>query len=190
MMIELRSLIFLLMAIGCLADSSLESSSSSASPPPPPSPSYISASLSDEIDETNIGAKVGLPCLGKFSCKSKTFPFHTRCLKLDRLCDEKEDCANGMDENNALCDHLRDLQQENDDLRESLERSRDSRKHGEHDGGIENDFSGTGFMFSVNNLIIEGSDVKMFNQNSDNVSGQKDSQEPSDKSNHTAIEGR
>ncbi|MDZ7991477.1 MAG: hypothetical protein RM022_000615 [Nostoc sp. EfeVER01] len=36
--------------------------------------------------------------------------------------------------------------------------------------GIQNDFAGTGFMFSVGNLIVSGgSRVKLFNQNSDNA---------------------
>ena len=36
--------------------------------------------------------------------------------------------------------------------------------------GIQNDFAGTGFMFSIGNLIVSGgSRVKLFNQNSDNA---------------------
>jgi hypothetical protein len=31
------------------------------------------------------------------------------------------------------------------------------------------DFGGTGFMFQIDNLVIFNSEVKMFNQNSDNV---------------------
>ena len=38
------------------------------------------------------------------------------------------------------------------------------------DGGNNNEFAGSGFMFSIGNLVIsQGSKVKMFNQDSDNV---------------------
>ncbi|MDZ8088606.1 MAG: hypothetical protein RMY16_24055 [Nostoc sp. DedQUE12b] len=36
--------------------------------------------------------------------------------------------------------------------------------------GIQNDFAGTGFMFSIGNLVVSGgSIVKLFNENSDNI---------------------
>ena len=35
--------------------------------------------------------------------------------------------------------------------------------------GNDNEFSGTGFMFAINSMVVDNSLVKMFNQNSDNV---------------------
>ncbi|MBN3942702.1 MAG: hypothetical protein V7L21_14595 [Nostoc sp.] len=36
--------------------------------------------------------------------------------------------------------------------------------------GIQNDFAGTGFMFSLGNIVVSGgSRLKLFNQNSDNI---------------------
>ncbi|OTF69839.1 hypothetical protein BLA29_012033, partial [Euroglyphus maynei] len=66
------------------------------------------------------------------------------CIEMKQFCDGKTDCPMGDDENNSIC-------QSTNQLRQLLK----------NDEGIENDFSGTGFMFSVNNLIIDGgSNVK------------------------------
>lgn len=79
---------------------------------------------------------------------------------MDKFCDGNSDCSMNDDEESPLCETIRHMHLEIEELKQSLEKNR---------SGIENDFSGTGFMFSVNNMIIDGgSNVKMFNQNSDN----------------------
>lgn len=96
---------------------------------------------------------------GTYECLSSSYSL-TKCITMDKYCDGNSDCPMNDDEESSLCDTLRHMRLEIEELKESLSKNR---------SGIENDFSGTGFMFSVNNMIIDGgSNVKMFNQNSDN----------------------
>lgn len=92
-----------------------------------------------------------------YICKSEN-SYRLLCVSLEQLCDGNKDCPNGDDEENPLCHSKRDLEQQVAELEK------------QPNNGLENEFSGTGFMFSVNNLVIDGgSNVKMFNQNSDNL---------------------
>lgn len=101
---------------------------------------------------------------GPLDCKPKqyvcarnntSFNQRQRCINLNQICDGKKDCPNSEDESNQFCE-----------LKEKFEEL--EKQHNEN--GVENDFSGTGFMFAVQSMQIEGgSNVKMFNQNSDNI---------------------
>ena len=106
------------------------------------------------------------------NCKSTEYvckpsqAFQNKCVSLNQLCDQKKDCPQGDDEDNELCQSKQALEE----LFKELEKN-------PYNGGLENDFSGTGFMFSVNNLVIDGgSNVKMFNQNSDNTGPEEKAQ--------------
>lgn len=91
----------------------------------------------------------------QYACKTiiESPVLKPRCIDITKLCNGVEDCPAGEDEKNDFCfpKEVRDA------LIEAAQK------------GIQNDFAGTGFMFSVGNLIVSGgSNVKMFNQNSDN----------------------
>jgi hypothetical protein len=77
-----------------------------------------------------------------------------KCIELNQICNGVKDCPAGDDEQNDFCIPP--------EVREQLKEAAQK--------GIQNDFAGTGFMFSVGNLIVSGgSRVKMFNQDSDNI---------------------
>lgn len=109
---------------------------------------------------------------GQYICtkSSGSSSFFPKCIKFNKICDGVKDCSQGDDEANELCDDkakVAELQKELEAAQKENEAHHNQKPDGE--STIENDFSGTGFMFSVENLVIEGgSNVKMFNQNSDN----------------------
>jgi hypothetical protein len=77
-----------------------------------------------------------------------------KCIELNQICNGVKDCPAGDDEQNDFCIPP--------EVREQLKEAAQK--------GVQNDFAGTGFMFSVGNLIVSGgSRVKMFNQDSDNI---------------------
>ncbi|XP_054158026.1 uncharacterized protein LOC128956334 [Oppia nitens] len=82
---------------------------------------------------------------GKYGCKGTI----GLCISLDQICDQHIDCPHGDDEQVDRCFHgFRPIRR---------------RKH-------VNSFAGTGFMFGVRNLVVnKGTNLKAFNQFSDNV---------------------
>ncbi|KAH9415748.1 hypothetical protein DERP_000239 [Dermatophagoides pteronyssinus] len=91
-------------------------------------------------------------CNQAYACGRNSTYQRMVCIQMKQFCDGRPDCPLGDDEKNPVCESI-------NKVREQIKRLQ----------GTENDFSGTGFMFAVNNLIIDGgSNVKMFNQNSDN----------------------
>ncbi|KAH9402616.1 hypothetical protein TYRP_016148 [Tyrophagus putrescentiae] len=106
---------------------------------------------------------------GSYICQRtpESTSFLPKCIDFPLVCDGVKDCEGGDDEANELCDDKEKLKEVQLEL-EELQANQANQKPAVE--GVENDFSGTGFMFSVQNLVIEGgSNVKMFNQNSDNV---------------------
>jgi len=74
------------------------------------------------------------------------------CIKLKQICDGKQNCPHGDDENPKVC-------------------YPNHHPGGDHDPDSDNtNFAGTGFQFKVGNLIVRrNSKAKMFNQESDNT---------------------
>lgn len=116
----------------------------------------------DDGDDTFQGRAMSFCRAGQYACKNSI----GRCVAFEQLCNGEVDCPYSDDEENELCQAKTKLVE----LEESIKNNNHSNNK---DDSVENDFSGTGFMFSVNNLVIEGgSNVKMFNQNSDNQQSQ------------------
>lgn len=119
----------------------------------------IAISLALIVAEFSIISAASIPdvysppqCNQAYACGRNSTYRRMICIEVNQFCNGKIDCPMGDDENNSVCESI--IQ-----MRQQLQQN----------GGFENDFSGTGFMFSVNNMIIDGgSNVKMFNQNSDN----------------------
>lgn len=95
------------------------------------------------------------PQSGTYFCKSSILPLF-KCVPLDQLCDGVAQCPLGDDENAEIC------ASQLNDAKSIVEKSKETSRN--------TDFSGTGFMLNIDNLIItDHSNVKMFNQDSDNV---------------------
>lgn len=133
---------------------------------------------------------------GCYLCKSTQPP---QCIAMSRVCDRKCDCPRGDDESPSLCLNIslpsgalldsrffsNQLGQTNINIvnkdsgnvgREERPNSRpDYRQSGGKQGrtvGYDSGGSvqeGIGFMFRVDNFVIYNSEVKMFNQESENV---------------------
>jgi len=107
------------------------------------------------------------------------------CVTLDKFCNGKKDCPENDDEQNDYCrqkELVAMLNEEVTQLKGELEKPQNCNTtcavnlpntkpgNGNAEGeNNDNEFSGTGFMFSINNMVIDNSAVKMFNQNSDNI---------------------
>jgi hypothetical protein len=82
---------------------------------------------------------------GKYTCKGTI----GLCISLNQICDGKQDCPHRDDEDKKRCFP-------------GFGGSNIKKKN-------YNNFAGTGFMFSIKNLVVKNADmVKLFNQNSDN----------------------
>ncbi|XP_054157799.1 very low-density lipoprotein receptor-like [Oppia nitens] len=82
------------------------------------------------------------------------------CIKLDKLCDKRIDCPHSDDEERDLCKrltkpHTNNANDDEDNVKDFVVDT--------------NSFSGSGFMFHVDNLFIFNSTVRLFDQNSDNI---------------------
>jgi hypothetical protein len=84
---------------------------------------------------------------------------------LENICNGRVDCPHRDDEDRDLCKNWPRIENKAK-IGEKLTAGADE---GEVSSDSQASFDGQGFMFHVDNLLIYNSDVKMFDQNSDNV---------------------
>jgi hypothetical protein len=98
----------------------------------------------NSTENPNEGNEYRCPA-GKYTCKGTI----GLCIGLNQICDGKQDCPHRDDEDKKVCFP-------------GFGGSNIKKKN-------YNNFAGTGFMFSIKNLVVKNADmVKLFNQNSDN----------------------
>ncbi|CAG2105203.1 unnamed protein product [Medioppia subpectinata] len=94
------------------------------------------------------------------------------CVRLENVCDKRVDCPNRDDEDWTICKNWPKYKQTEysgvDNKLQAVDGEHQEVDNGKDNGNTDS-FEGQGFMFHVDNLVIYNSDVKMFDQSSDNV---------------------